>query len=60
MSIHINPKHKGEFTAEAKAHGKSVHQFAEYVMHHKNKEPVAVRKRASFALEAESHFGKKR
>lgn len=50
--IHINPAHKGLFTREAKAHGKSVQGYAAYVLTHKSSEPAAVVKRANFARNA--------
>jgi len=40
-NIHINPAHKGEFTAKAKRHGMGVQQFANYVLAHKDKFPTS-------------------
>ena len=51
-SIHINPAHKGDFTAEAKRHGMGVQQFASYVLSHKDKFPSSTVKQAVFAKNA--------
>lgn len=48
-SIHINPAHKGDFTAKAKRHGMGVQQFASYVLSHKDKFPSSTVKQAVFA-----------
>lgn len=47
--IHLNPAHKGQFTAKAKKHGMSVQQFASYVLNHKDKFDVLTVKQANFA-----------
>lgn len=51
-SIHINPAHKGDFTAKAKRHGMGVQQFASYVLSHKDKFPSSTVKQAVFAKNA--------
>jgi hypothetical protein len=53
--IHLNPTHKGEFTAWAKAHGfSSVQVAASHVMANKEKYPKHVVQMAVFA----HNFGK--
>lgn len=53
--IHLNPKHKGEFTRWAKAHGfGSVQEAASAVMANKAKYPHHVVQMANFA----KNFGK--
>lgn len=53
--IRLNPKHKGKFTAWAKAHGfSSVHAAAVHVMANKDKYPKHVVQMANFA----KNFGK--
>lgn len=47
--IHINPKHAGLFTKEAKSAGMSVQAFASKVLANKGKYSKAVVKRANFA-----------
>lgn len=51
MSIKINPKHKGEFTAKAKAAGMGVQPFAAKVMADPHASP-ATKKQANFARNA--------
>lgn len=54
--IHLNPKHKGEFTAWAKAHGfASVQVAASHVMANRTKYAPHVIEMANFA----KNFGKK-
>lgn len=50
-SIHIKPSHKGLFTAEAKAHGETVQQYADSVLSNPKASP-ALKKRAQFAKNA--------
>jgi len=52
--IHI--KHPGAFTAKAKAHGKTVQQFANQVLSNKSNYSTATVKQAVFA----KNFGKKK
>jgi hypothetical protein len=47
--IHINPKHKGEFTKKAKAAGMSVQAFAKHVHAHPDNYSAKTRKQAGFA-----------
>ena len=56
-NIHINPAHKGEFTAKAKRHGMGVQQFANHVLAHKDKFPTSTVRQAVFAKN--SHTWKK-
>lgn len=56
-SIHINPAHKGDFTAKAKRHGMGVQQFANHVLAHKDKFPTSTVRQAVFAKN--SHTWKK-
>jgi len=51
MAIKIKPSHKGLFTAEAKAAGEGVQQYASSVLSNPNASP-AVKKRAAFAKAA--------
>jgi hypothetical protein len=51
-SIHINPAHKGEFTAKAKAHGESVQEYANEVLKPGSKASGATKKQANFARNA--------
>ena len=48
-SIHINPAHKGEFTAKAKAAGKSVQEEAADVLKPGSKASAKTKKQANFA-----------
>jgi hypothetical protein len=59
-SIHINPAHKGEFTAKAKAAGKSVQEEAASVLKPGSKASAQTKKQAVFAKNAKSwkHGGK--
>ena len=50
--IHINPAHKGEFTAKAKAHGESVQQYANEVLKPGSKASGKTKKQANFARNA--------
>lgn len=50
--IHINPKHKGEFTAKAKRAGLSVQAYATRVLSHPKQYPAATVKQANFARNA--------
>jgi|GEM_PF-2201930 len=50
--IHINPKHKGEFTAKAKKAGMSVQAFAKHVHSNPDKYSASTRKQAGFAKAA--------
>lgn len=50
--IHLNPAHKGQFTAKAKKHGMTVAQFAAYVLNHKDKFDPETVKQANFARNA--------
>lgn len=57
--IHINPAHKGDFTALAKRHGMSVQAFAAHVLSHPRDFSGHVRKMANFAKNATKfHHGK--
>ncbi len=51
-SIHINPKNKGKFTADAKAHGESVQERAAEVLKPGSKASGKEKKRANFARNA--------
>jgi hypothetical protein len=51
-SIHINPKNKGKFTADAKAHGESVQERAKEVLKPGSKASATEKKRANFARNA--------
>lgn len=51
-------KHPGAFTAEAKAHGESVHEYAEEEKHAGGK--VGERARLALTLEGMHHGGKKK
>lgn len=51
-SIHINPAHKGEFTAKAKAAGKSVQEEAATVLKPGSKASAKTKKQANFARNA--------
>jgi hypothetical protein len=51
-SIHINPAHKGEFTAKAKAAGKSVQEEAAAVLKPGSKASAKTKKQANFARNA--------
>lgn len=58
--IHLNPAHAGEFTAKAKAHGESVQQYAERVLHDPHAD-AHTKKQAQFAVNAKQfHHGGKR
>lgn len=48
-AIHINPAHKGDFTAKAKAHKMGVQAFARYVLSHKGQFDAGTIKQANFA-----------
>ena len=50
--IHINPAHKGEFTAKAKAAGKSVQEEAAAVLKPGSKASAATKKQPNFASNA--------
>ena len=50
--IHINPKHKGEFTAKAKKAGMSVQAFANKVLAPGSKASAETKKQATFAKNA--------
>lgn len=50
--IHINPAHKGEFTAKAKAAGKSVQEEASAVLKPGSKASAKTKKQANFAKNA--------
>lgn len=50
--IKINPAHKGEFTAKAKAAGMSVQEYASKVLANKGKYPASTVKQANFAKNA--------
>lgn len=50
--IHINPKNKGKFTAEAKRNGRSVQQEAAAVLKPGSKATPLQKKRANFARNA--------
>jgi hypothetical protein len=50
--IHINPAHKGEFTAKAKKHGESVQEYAAEVLKPGYKAYPATKKQANFAKNA--------
>lgn len=54
--IHINPAHRGEFTAKAKAAGMSVQAYADKVLKPGSKASGATKKQANFAR----NFGKKK
>lgn len=57
--IKINPAHKGQFTAKAKAAGMSVPQYAAYILKKGSKASTATKKQANFARNAASwHKGK--
>jgi hypothetical protein len=47
--IHINPKHKGEFTKKAKAAGMSVQAYAKHVHAHPDNFSAKTRQQAGFA-----------
>ena len=51
-SIHINPAHEGEFTAKAKAAGKSVQEEAAAVLKPGSKASAKTKKQANFARNA--------
>lgn len=51
MAINIKPSHRGLFTAEAKAAGQGVQQYAVSVLSNPNASPK-LRKRAAFAKAA--------
>jgi hypothetical protein len=51
-SIHINPAHKGEFTAKAKAAGKGVQEEAAAVLKPGSKANAKTKKQANFARNA--------
>jgi len=50
--IHIKPSHRGLFTKKARAHGKSVQEFAKHVLANKDKYDSATVKQANFARNA--------
>lgn len=50
--IHINPAHKGQFTAKANAAGKSVQGYANQVLAPGSKASTATRQQANFAKNA--------
>ncbi len=50
--IHINPKHKGEFTEKAKKAGMSVQAYAAKVLAPGSKASAATKKQANFARNA--------
>ena len=50
--IHINPAHKGEFTAKAKKAGMSVQAYAKKVLAPGSKASAATKKQANFARNA--------
>ena len=50
--IHLNPAHKGDFTAFAKRMGMTVQQCAAYVLNHKDKFSPERVKQANFARNA--------
>lgn len=54
-SIHIDPSHKGEFTAKANKKGQGVQEFAHHVLSNKKKYTKSTVKQAQFAANA-SHF----
>lgn len=51
-SIHINPAHKGDFTAKAKQHGMSVQAFAKHVLANKDDFSTETIRQANFARNA--------
>ena len=50
--IHINPAHRGEFSAKAKKAGMSVQQYAASVLKPTSKASAATKKQANFAKNA--------
>lgn len=50
--IHINPKNRGKFTAEAKSHGRTVQEEAAADLAPGSKASPAEKKRANFAKNA--------
>ena len=50
--IHINPAHKGEFTAKAKKAGMSVQEYAKKVLAPGSKASEETKKQANFARNA--------
>lgn len=52
MAIKINPAHKGQFTAKAKAKGKSVQGYAAQVLKKGSKASTATKRQANFARNA--------
>lgn len=50
--IHINPAHKGEFTAKAKAAGMGVQEYARKVTAKRSKASAETKKQAVFAKNA--------
>ena len=50
--IHINPAHKGEFTAKAKAAGMSVQAYAAKVLKPGSGASASTKKQANFARNA--------
>lgn len=50
--IKINPTHKGQFTAKAKAAGLSVQAYAARVLAHPKQYPTSTVKQANFAKNA--------
>ncbi len=50
--IHINPAHKGEFTAKAKAAGMGVQEYANKVLARGSKASAETKKQANFARNA--------
>lgn len=50
--IHINPQHKGEFTAKAKKAGMSVQAYAAKVLAPGSKASASTKKQANFARNA--------
>jgi hypothetical protein len=56
--IHINPAHKGQFTAKASAHGESVQQYASEVLAPGSQASPETKKQANFARNAKHwHHG---
>ncbi len=51
-NIHIKKSHDGEFTAKARAAGKTPEEFARYVMAHRDIFHPDTIKQANFALNA--------
>jgi hypothetical protein len=50
--IHINPAHKGEFTAKAKRAGMGVQAYASRVLANKDQYPTSTVRQANFARNA--------